>query len=73
MKERGEERRTIMTNDIVDGRWKQNKGKIRKGWGIFTQDHQNKTTGQRNQFLGELQEQYGHTKDILGKRLRELK
>jgi len=62
-----------MTNDIVDGKWKQNKGKIRKGWGVFTQDQQNKTTGKRSQFLGQLQEEYGHAKDLLGKRLDGLK
>ena len=62
-----------MTNDIVDGKWKQIKGKIRKGWGIFTQDNHNETTGRRDQILGQLQEKYGHAKDKLGKRLQGLK
>ena len=62
-----------MTNDIVDGKWKQIQGKNREGWGVFTQDQQNKTTGKRSQFLGQLQEQYGLAKDKLGKRLHGLK
>ena len=62
-----------MTNDIVDGKWKQIQGKNREGWGVFTQDQQNKRTGKRSQFLGQLQEQYGLAKDKQGKRLHGLK
>jgi uncharacterized protein YjbJ (UPF0337 family) len=60
-----------MANDIVNGKWRQVKGKAREGWGVFTQDHHNRTLGKRDQFLGQLQEQYGHVKDKLGRRSPE--
>jgi uncharacterized protein YjbJ (UPF0337 family) len=62
-----------MTNDIVNGKGKQVKGKIREGWGVFTQDHHNRTIGKRDQFLGQLQEQYGHVKDKLDQHLPGVK
>jgi uncharacterized protein YjbJ (UPF0337 family) len=58
-----------MANDIVNGKWKQVKGKVREGWGVFTQDHHNLTIGKRDQLLGQLQEQYGHAKETLSKHL----
>jgi uncharacterized protein YjbJ (UPF0337 family) len=62
-----------MANDIVNGKWKQVKGKVREGWGVFTQDHHHQAIGKRDQFLGQLQEQYGHAKGILGQRLPKVK
>jgi len=48
-----------MNRDIVQGNWKQIKGKMQAGWGMLIGDHLGVITGRRTQFVGERQRAYG--------------
>ncbi len=52
-----------MNWDIVEGNWKQFKGKIKTQWGKLTDDELDQIEGHRDQLLGKIQESYGITKD----------
>jgi len=52
-----------MNWDIVQGNWKQFKGKVKTQWGKLTDDHLDVIAGKRDQLAGKLQESYGITKD----------
>jgi uncharacterized protein YjbJ (UPF0337 family) len=52
-----------MNWDIVQGKWKQMKGEARKQWGKLTDDDWDAAAGEKDKFLGKLQERYGWTKD----------
>ena len=49
--------------NIVEGNWKQFKGKVKKQWGKLTDDHLDVIAGNRDQLAGKSQETYGITKD----------
>lgn len=48
-----------MNRDIVEGNWKQFKGKVKTGWGKLTDDHLGIISGKRMQLAGEMQEAFG--------------
>lgn len=52
-----------MNWDIVEGSWKQFKGRVRVRWGKLTDDHLDLIAGKRIELAGKLQELYGLTKD----------
>ncbi len=52
-----------MNTDIAEGKWKQLKGKIQKEWGKLTDDDLDRIKGQKNEFVGVMQERYGKNKD----------
>lgn len=52
-----------MNWDIVEGNWKQLKGKIKGRWGKLTDDHLDMIAGKRVELTGKIQESYGITKD----------
>ncbi|CAM3825023.1 CsbD family protein [Polynucleobacter arcticus] len=52
-----------MNWDIVEGNWKQFKGKIRSRWGKLTDDQLDLIAGKRIELAGKIQEAYGITKD----------
>jgi uncharacterized protein YjbJ (UPF0337 family) len=49
--------------NIVEGNWKQFKGKVKAQWGKLTDDHLDVIAGKRDQLAGKIQETYGITKD----------
>ena len=49
--------------NIVEGNWKQFKGKVKAYWGTLTDDHLDVIAGNRDQLTGKIQETYGITKD----------
>ena len=51
-----------MNSDIAEGKWKQLKGKIQQKWGDITDDEMDKINGDRQEFIGMMQEKYGKTK-----------
>lgn len=57
-----------MNRDIVEGKWKQFKGKVRARWGDLTGDRHGALAGQRVrvQVPGRIQESGGITKDEAG-------
>lgn len=52
-----------MNWDIVEGNWKQFKGKVRSRWGKLTDDQLDLIAGKRIELAGKIQEAYGVTKD----------
>lgn len=52
-----------MNRDIIEGNWKQLKGKLKEQWGKLTDDDISQIDGKREQLEGKIQERYGYTKD----------
>ncbi len=52
-----------MNEDILQGQWKQLRGKVKEWWSVLTDDDLNRINGQRDQLIGLLQQKYGFTKD----------
>jgi len=52
-----------MNWDIVEGNWKQFKGKVKGQWGKLTDDQLEAIAGKRIELAGKVQEIYGITKD----------
>lgn len=52
-----------MNKDILGGMWKQLKGEVRRKWGKLTDDDVEEIAGQRDKFVGKLQEKYGYTRE----------
>ena len=52
-----------MNEDILQGQWKQMRGKVREWWGKLTDDDLDEINGKRDQLIGKLQERYGYTRD----------
>ena len=49
--------------NLVEGDWKQMKGKVKEKWGNLTDDDLTVINGRREQLEGKLQERYGVAKD----------
>lgn len=60
-----------MNWDIIEGNWKQFKGKVKEQWSKLTDDHLDRIEGKRTHLAGKIQETYGITKDEAEKQIRE--
>jgi uncharacterized protein YjbJ (UPF0337 family) len=52
-----------MNKDILQGKWKQMRGEMKKWWGEFTDNDLDKIEGDRDKLIGLLQEKYGYSKE----------
>lgn len=52
-----------MNTDIIEGKWKQLKGDMKKNWAKLTDDDLDRIDGRKDKFAGILQERYGKSKD----------
>jgi uncharacterized protein YjbJ (UPF0337 family) len=52
-----------MNWDILEGKWKQYKGKAQTKWGKLTNDDLDKVKGKREQLVGVIQERYGKARN----------
>jgi uncharacterized protein YjbJ (UPF0337 family) len=52
-----------MNWDQIEGKWKQLKGEVQKQWGKLSDDDFAVIQGNREKFVGKLQERYGIAKD----------
>jgi uncharacterized protein YjbJ (UPF0337 family) len=59
-----------MNWDIVEGNWKQFKGKVKAQWGKLTDDHLDEIAGKRDELAGRIQEAYGVSKDEAEKQIK---
>jgi uncharacterized protein YjbJ (UPF0337 family) len=59
-----------MNWSIVEGNWKQFKGKVKMQWGQLTDDQLDVIAGRRDQLVGRLQESYGITEDEAEKQIK---
>lgn len=46
--------------DILEGKWKQLKGKAQQQWGKLTDDELDQISGKREELVGLVQERYGY-------------
>ena len=60
-----------MNWDQMAGKWKQIKGSAREHWGKLTDDDFDQIAGNRDKFVGILQERYGIAKEEAQKRADE--
>src|SRR5688572_27066230 len=52
-----------MNQDIIQGHWKQIKGKVQEQWGKLTDDDIQQISGKKEQLVGKLQVRYGYSKE----------
>ena len=57
--------------DVLAGKWTQVRGQVKQMWGKLTDDDLTVAAGQREQFLGVLQQRYGYQKEKAEKELDE--
>jgi uncharacterized protein YjbJ (UPF0337 family) len=53
----------LMNKDIMQGKWREMKGKVKEQWGKLTDDDLDKIDGKSEQLLGLLQQRYGYARD----------
>lgn len=51
-----------MSNDILQGQWKQLRGNVKDWWGKLTDNDLERIEGNRDKLVGALQERYGWTR-----------
>ena len=52
-----------MNWDQTEGKWKQLKGSVKEHWGKLTDDDLTVIAGNRDKFIGKVQERYGIAKE----------
>jgi uncharacterized protein YjbJ (UPF0337 family) len=52
-----------MNNDVLNGKWMQMKGEVRRQWGKLTDDDVSQIEGNSEKLIGKLQERYGYARD----------
>jgi len=60
-----------MNWDSMEGKWKQMKGSVKERFGKLTDDDLQMIEGNRDKFVGRLQERYGYAKEEAQKRADE--
>lgn len=50
-----------VNQDILEGKWKQVKGKVKQQWGKLTDDQLDQISGRSEELAGLLQEHYGYS------------
>jgi uncharacterized protein YjbJ (UPF0337 family) len=60
-----------MNWDVIQGQWKQMKGKVKEQWGKLTNDDLDVIDGKKDQLVGTLQKRYGYAKDQAQKEVEE--
>ena len=49
--------------DVLAGKWKQARGKVKQWWGKLTDNDLDRISGQIDQLVGTVQERYGYTRE----------
>jgi len=52
-----------MNRDILAGKWKEMKGRVKEQWGKITDDELDRAEGKAEQMVGLIQQRYGYTKE----------
>ena len=60
-----------MNWDRIEGNWKQVTGNAQKRWGKLTNDHLEVIKGNRVILAGKIQEQYGVSKDVAERQIKD--
>ena len=59
-----------MNTDVLQGNWKQLRGRVKEMWGKITDDDLDRIDGKSDRLLGVLQERYGYARDKAEAELR---
>ena len=60
-----------MNTDILEGKWKQLRGKVREQWGELTDDELDQIAGRGEQLIGKIQEKYGYSREEAEQRVNQ--
>ena len=60
-----------MNMDIVEGKWKELRGKVQARWGDLTDSDLDIINGRRTELEGILQKRYGYTKERASREVDE--
>ena len=60
-----------MNWDQIEGKWKQQVGKVKEKWGKLTDDDLQRIAGKRDQLVGKIQERYGIAKEDAERQVEE--
>ncbi|HRD34150.1 MAG TPA: CsbD family protein [Rhodocyclaceae bacterium] len=60
-----------MNKDIIEGNWKQLKGKVQQQWGKLTDDDFDVIAGRSTELAGRIQERYGISRDEAEKQVKD--
>ena len=60
-----------MNEDIIQGKWKQLKGHMKRQWGKLTDDDLDVAEGNRDYLIGRIQERTGRARDQVENEVRE--
>jgi len=52
-----------MNKDIMQGKWREMKGRVKQQWGKLTDDDLTQIDGNSERLLGMLQQRYGYARD----------
>lgn len=61
-----------MTRTTAEAKWKALRGRIKETWDDLSDDELDRFDGQRNQFVGHIQERYGMSRGDVERRLDEI-
>jgi uncharacterized protein YjbJ (UPF0337 family) len=60
-----------MNMDIIEGQWKELRGKVQQKWGDLTESDMDQIAGRRTELEGLLQKRYGYTKERASREVDE--
>ena len=52
-----------INQDVLAGKWKQARGKVKQVWGKLTDNDLDRISGNTDQLIGVVQERYGYTRE----------
>lgn len=61
-----------MNRDIIEGNWKQIRGRIKAKWGQLTDDELDQIEGNYDQLCGRVQKAYGLSREQVEKEISKL-
>lgn len=61
-----------MNRDIIEGNWRQMKGKVKERWGKLTDDQLDQIEGNYDVLCGKIQEAYGLSREEVERDLSRL-
>jgi len=59
-----------MNKDILEGNWKQMRGRVKAAWGRLTDDELDEINGHKDILIGMLQERYGYNREQAEQQVR---
>lgn len=60
------------TEQRAEGTWKQFKGRLKEAWGALTDDDLDRSEGQREQLIGQIQERTGESREAIRRKVDQI-